>query len=75
MRLLSVGIPLFVIGLMIRIIFDIPCTNCMDLEWYTLPPIGQGGELYVLGFTSTGTLITGIILTLAGLFGSKRIRW
>jgi len=47
----------------------------MDLEWYTLPSIGQGGELYVLGFTSTGTLIAGVILTLAGLFGSRRIRW
>jgi len=71
---LSIGIPLLVIGIIIRVLFDIPCTNCMDLEWHTLPPIGQGGELYALGFTSTSTLITGLILTLAGLFGSKRKR-
>lgn len=74
MRFLSVGIPLLVAGIVIRILFDIPCTNCMDLEWQTLPPIGSGGELYALGFTSTALLIIGGILTLAGLLGSKRLK-
>ena len=69
MRFLYVGLPLFILGIFIRVYFDIPCTNCMDLEWHTLPIIGNGGELYVLGFTSTGLLIIGMILTLAGVLG------
>lgn len=74
MGFLFIGIAFLIIGFAIRIVFPIPCTNCMDLEWLTLPAIGSGGEFYVLGFTSTGLWIVGGILTIARLFGSKRRR-
>ncbi|NIP61723.1 MAG: hypothetical protein GWN01_13595 [Nitrosopumilaceae archaeon] len=72
MKFLTVGISFLIIGVAIRFLFDIPCLNCMDLEWHTLPMLGNGGELYLFGFVSTGLLITGAILTIAGVFSIKR---
>jgi len=71
MNLLNMGIIILGIGVILRLFFNIPCTNCMDIIWQPSPIFGNGGEWYILGFISTGGIIIGIIIILSKLFSSK----